>query len=208
MVFLFIIIAIILFAIIIFFSKINIQIINFKFNSQTNKHINEDYQFIVRLYFLGKIPVIKTKITKQKLEEIKLRERFKKINFENLKNNIKIDNDLKKSIKRLNVEIKRLNLKINLGTENSAITSIIVPAISTVIAIILKNKMKEFEDQSFVVNPIYQNQNLINIELSSIFEIKIGNIINIIYNLAKKEKKGVNKYERTSNRRSYDYSYE
>ena len=39
-----------------------------------------------------------------------------------------------------------------------------------------------------------------------IFEIKTVNIINIIWNLKKKERRNEN--ERTSNRRAYDYSYE
>ena len=58
------------------------------------------------------------------------------------------------------------------------------------------------------MNPVYQNQNLVNLSVSGIFEVKLRHIINIIYILNRKEKKGVKKYERTSNRGSYDYSYE
>ena len=81
-----------------------------------------------------------------------------------------------------------------------------VPIISTFIAIILRRKIKKIEDQTFIINPVYINQNLVNIILSGIFEIKVIHIINILYVLNKKG--SVKKYERTSNRRAYDYSYE
>ena len=55
--------------------------------------------------------------------------------------------------------------------------------------------------QSFQIKPIYNNQNILNIALSGIFQIKMIHIINIIYILNKKE--GVKNYERTSNRRAY-----
>ena len=62
------------------------------------------------------------------------------------------------------------------------------------------------EDKIFYnVEPIYNSQNLINIAISGIFQIKMIHIINTIYVL---NKKGGIEYERTSNRRSYDYSYE
>ena len=101
-----------------------------------------------------------------------------------------------------------MDLKIDIGTENAALTSIIIPIISTILAILLREKIKSKEEQFFIITPIYQNQNYLNIELSGIFEIKMNHIINIIHLLLRKNKKGVKKYERTSNRRSYDYSYE
>ena len=85
-------------------------------------------------------------------------------------------------------------------------TSIVVPAISTILAILLRQKIEKFENQIFIVKPIYINQNLINIVLSGIFEIKMIHIINIIYILNKK--KGVRKIERASNTKPYEYGYE
>ena len=101
-----------------------------------------------------------------------------------------------------------MDLKIGIGTENAALTSIIIPIISTILAILLREKIKSKEEQFFIITPIYQNQNYLNIKLSGIFEIKMNHIINIIHLLLRKNKKGVKKYERTSNRRPYDYSYE
>ncbi len=208
MVFLFVCIAIILFVIILIFSKIRIQIINFKFNSQLQRHINKDYKIIIKLNAFGLIPIFKINITKTKLEKIKWKEKIKNIDFKLLEDNYKLDKRILKAMKNLNLSIKNINLHIDIGTENASLTSIIVPAISTIIAIVFRKKVKKFENQIFIINPIYQNQNLVNLTVSGIFEIKMSHIINIIYILNKKEKKGVKEYERTSHRRSYGYSYE
>lgn len=208
MVFLFICIAIILLGIILFFSKIRIEIINFRFDSQLRRHINKDYKIIIKLKAFGLIPIFKINITKTKLEKMKLKEKIKNVDFKVLEDNHKLDKKILKAIKNLKLSIKNINLRLDIGTENATLTSIIVPAISTVIAIVLRKKVKKFENQIFMINPIYQNQNLVNLFVSGIFEIKMSHIINIIYILNKKEKKGVKEYERTSHRRSYGYGYE
>ena len=203
LVFLFI---LIVFLLLMIFSKIRIEVINFKFSSQWKRYINKDYKVIIKLCILSKIPILKINITKTKLEKLKIKEKIKDIDLKIIENKNKFDKDLIKAIKEINLDIDKINLNIELGTENASLTSIIVPAISTILAILLRQKMQKFENQIFIVKPIYINQNLINIVLSGIFEIKMIHIINIMYVLNKKE--GVKKNERTSNRRTYDYSYE
>lgn len=203
MVFLFI---LIVFLLLIIFSKIRIEVINFKFSSQWKRHINKDYKVIIKLCILSKISILKINITKTKLEKLKIKEKIKDIDLKIIENRNKFDKDLIRAIKEINLDIDKINLNIELGTENASLTSIVVPAISTILAILLRQKIEKFENQIFIVKPIYINQNLINIVLSGIFEIKMIHIINIIYILNKKE--GVKRYERTSNRRSYGYSYE
>lgn len=203
MVFLF---AFILILVIIYFSKIQVQIINLKFSSIMPGHLNKDYKIAIRWYILSKIPIMKFNINKTKMEKIKIKEKIKNINFKILEEQGKIYVKKLKTLKELKMKIKSVNLNLEIGTENAALTSILVPVISTVIAIVLRKKVRKYENQIFIINPAYLNQNLLNISLSGIFEIKINHIINMIYILNKKE--GVNKYERTSNRRSYDYSYE
>lgn len=200
--------AVITLGIILFFSKIRIQIINFRFRSQTQRHINEDYKIVIKSYVLGFVPILKINITKAKLEKIKLKEKIKNIDLSYLEKNPSFNKEVWKAIKKLNISIKNINLHVDLGTENASLTAILVPAISTIIAITLRKKIKNFENQIFMIHPIYQNQNLVNLFVSGIFEIKMSHIINIIYILNKKERKGVKKYERTSHRRPYDYGYE
>lgn len=203
MVFLFI---LIVFLLLIVFSKIKIEVVNFKFSSEWKRHINKDYKVIIKLCILNKIPILKINITKTRLEKLKLKDKIKDIDFKVIQDNKKFDKKLVKAIKKSNIDIDYINLNVELGTENACLTSIIVPAISTFLAILFRKKVKQFEKQIFIIKPVYINQNLINIALSGIFEIKMIHIINIIYVLNRKE--GVKKYGRTSNRRSYDYGYE
>ena len=126
-----------------------------------------------------------------------------------IQNNKQFDKKALVAVKELNIGIKKIKLYVDIGTENASLTSILVPALSTIIAIILHKKVKKFENQKFQIQPIYSNQNLVNIDISGIFDIKISHIINIIYIFNKEKKKGVKENnERTSNRRSYGYSYE
>ena len=206
MVFLYIIGVVFIILIIFLFSKIQIKIENFKFTSETIRHINTDYKFVIKLYIFSKIPVLKISITKKFLERLKLKEKMKTFEMDFIENKLKVDKDILKAMKKLDVNIKKLNLRIDLGTENASFTSILIPILSTVISMLLRNRIKDYKSQHYIINPIFTNQNLINIELSGIFEIKMIHIIDSIYVLNKKE--GVDKYERTSNRRTYDNCYE
>ena len=206
MVFLYIIGFVLTIFIILIFSKIQIKIENFKFTSETIRHINTDYKFVIKLYILSKIPILKISITKKFLEKLKLKEKMKTFEMDLIENKLKVDKNFFKAMKKLDVNIKHLNLRIDLGTENASFTSLLIPILSTIISMLLRNRIKDYKNQHYIVNPIFTNQNLINIELSSIFEIKMIHIIDSIYVLNKKE--GVEKYERTSNRRAYDNCYE
>ena len=210
MVFLFIILFIIIANILLLLSTIQIEIKNFKFRSQQMpRHINKDYEVIIKLLILKFIPIFKVNITKTKLEKLKLKEKIKKIDLKLIQNNKQFDKKALVAVKELNIGIKKIKLYVDIGTENASLTSFLVPALSTIIAIILHKKVKKFENQKFQIKPIYSNQNLVNIDISGIFDIKISHIINIIYILNKEQKKGVKENnERTSNRRSYGYSYE
>ena len=124
-----------------------------------------------------------------------------------IENKANIDKELITSLKNIQIEIKEINLKISIGTENASLTAFVIPVISTFIATILSKQINKYNNkQSFLITPVYIDQNLINIEGSGIFEIKMIHIINTICILNKKRKGDKN--ERTSNRRSYDYGYE
>lgn len=210
MVFLFVLLLITVIILLFLSIKIRIQIVDFRFTSQSRQHVNNNYKLIIKLYILNRLPIMKIVIDKEKIEKFKsniyIENKIKNINLKLIQDINIFDKRIFKAIKKLNLQIKNINLNIDFGTENASLTAIIVPIISTVIAIMVKKKMKKYEDQKYIINPIYINQNLINIALSGIFEVKMIHIINIIYILNKKE--GVKEYERTSNRRSYDYGYE
>lgn len=208
MVFIFILLIIILMIITI---KIKIEFKDLKFSSQNKEHLNKNYKIEIVIYTFNFIPILKFKITNKKIKDALNNEKIKKM-INNQKTNIienRKDIDVKaiKKIKNIKIEIDTIDLNISLGTEDAAMTAFIIPVISTFIALFLSHRIKKYNDkQGFLIKPIYINQNLINIEFSGIFKIKMIHIINTICILSKK-KKG-DKNERTSNRRSYDYGYE
>ncbi len=209
MVFLFfIMIGVIVITGILIFSKIEIEVISLKFFSQAKRHFNQDYKMILKLYAFGLFPILKITFTKARLEKIKVKQKIEKIDVSMLQKDPFFHKELLDVIKKMNMNIEKLYLNIEIGTENAVLTSILVPAISTIIAVLLRKKVKKFENQVYIVNPVYQNQNLVNIAISGIFKIEMRHIITIIYRFLKKEKKGGKKYERTSHRRAYDYGYE
>lgn len=205
MVFLFIILTIIIMCITI---KIKFQIQNLKISTNEKPHLNKEYQIKMVVYTLGFIPVLKIKLNGKKIiNNQKLQEKIKQQKTKIIENKANVDKELIKSLKNIKTEIKEINLKISIGTENAALTAFTIPVISTFIAIFLSKQIKKYNDkQVFLVEPVYLDKNLLNIEISSIFQIKMIHIINTIC-IVNKKRKG-DKNERTSNRRPYDYGYE
>ena len=208
MVFLFILLILCILLLIIVFSKIRIDVKKFEYCSANKKHINPNYYLQLSWIILNKIPIIKIKLNKHTVKKLKLKDKFVDIDVKMWEERKKIDRETISIIKKIDFAIRKLKLKIDIGTENSAITSLLIPIVSTLISFLLRNKMKTKEKQTYIVQPIYKDQNYLNITISGIFDIKMNHIINVIYLLSRKKKKGVKNYERTSNRRSYDYSYE
>ena len=208
MVFLFIILMIIIMFITI---KIKFEIQNLKILTNEKPHLNKKYQIKIVIYTLGFIPILKMKLNNKKIKKIinnqKIKEKIKQQETKIIENKANIDKELISSLKNIKTEIKEINLKIRIGTENASLTAFTIPVISTFIAMFLSKQIKKYNDkQVFLVEPVYLDKNLLNIEISSIFQIKMIHIINTIC-IVNKKKKG-DKNERTSNRRSYDYGYE
>ena len=192
--------------------KIKINFTDFEFNTQKHNKLEKDYKIKITIYTFNKIPIIKTKITNEKIQQIiknpKIKEAIKNQETKLIENRKDIDINVIKSIKNIKIEIEEIQLKITIGTENAATTAFIIPILSTIIATVLSRNVKKYNNkQTFEITPVYINQNLLNIEFSGIIQIKMIHIINTICIVNKKKRKG-DKNERTSNRRSYDYSYE
>ena len=202
MVFLFIILSLI---ILLVTSKIRVEVEEFKFLSKMPKKRRTNYRLVLKLCILSKVPIIKIRLNKEKITKLKNKGIFRNVGIKEIEKDLNPEN-LPKILKENKVDIKKLKLKMELGTENASLTAILVPIISTLISFVIRLKIKEYKNQSFIIKPLFLNQNLVNIEFSGIFEMKMIHIINIIYILNKK--KGEDKNERTSNRRSYAYSYE
>ena len=111
-------------------------------------------------------------------------------------------------IKNLKLELMYLNVKVKIGLEDVILTSSLVFIISTAISILLPHIIKTYNSGNYIyeILPLYVNKNSYYIKLHCIIQLKIVHIINIIYIYLKKGRS--DKYERASNRRSYEHSYE
>lgn len=189
--------------------RIKIKFNNFEFSSQNKEYFNKNYKIEIIIYTFNFIPILKLKITNKKINKAlsneKIRKAIKEQKTKIIENRKNIDIEAIKEIKNIKMEIKKMNLNIALGTEDAAITAFIIPIISTFIAMFLSKRVQRYNNnQKFSIQPVYINQNLINIEFSCIFQIKMIHIINTICIVKRKGDKN----ERTSHRRSYDYGYE
>lgn len=183
-------------------SKIEIKIKDLDISTARKEKVNSNYKIHINIIIFNKIKIFGKQIKKMK---------FKKQNLNKLYNTVKSVEGkitpkdsfkmLIEFIKNLQIETKGLDLKIELGTEDAAISAILVGIISSVIGNILRNQTSK--EQRFEVIPLYINQNILNLKLDGIFRI---NLIHYIY---KNILKGREKNERkSSNRRAYAYNNE
>ena len=213
MVFLFVVLIIILLLVVVSYSNLELEIINIDFNSQNKKKLNSNYKYIIRLKILSKITILKITFTQNKIEKILSKiDVDKKIEKFEEKIQEKRYNSYLKFLKTIGEEllkeinIKSIEINIVICTENALLTSMIVSIVSSVISIIMSIKYNGKEKFIYQIKPMFSNQNLINVKFAGIFQIKMIHIIHAICIVKKKWRS--DKYERTSDRGTYDYSYE
>ena len=206
-----------LFIICVFFSmislsKIELNIKNFNLQSFDKDKNNKELEILIVLKIF-KFNWLKIRINKNKFSNIYIKQKIRmkskntKISDEILKvlKNIKKNRNIKKEIQKINFKLKSLNLKLFIGTEEANVSAYLVGSISAVISNLLPfitypNKENNYY---YKIEPIYINQNIYKITLNCIFDAKLVHIIYVIFKLLREDKN-----ERTSNRKSYEYSYE
>lgn len=192
------------FIIMILMSKLELSIENLDINNVDNLINNKNLIIKVSLKF-GEFCMLQIKFNKNKLANIYAKSKEKKKKSINKKVDME---KIKEEIKKLDIKLELLNLNLELGTEDCVLTSYIVAIISMIISNILPNVINTNNDLSYYkykIMPIYSNKNLYKINLNCIINAKLVHIIYIIYFI---EKGRSDKDERTSNRKSYEYSYE
>lgn len=204
-----IIIVILLIFVILLLSEIQIEIKNLKIGNKEEKkgRIKDKYEVKITLYFLEKIPILWFRLNDKKIRRISKSKQLEKIDLKAIEKNVKFNKETIQIIKNIKIKISKLNLRIDLGTEDAILTSYLIAFIAGMIGIILphvvqKNKINYCK---YIVNPIYQNRNIYHVNLDSIISIKI---VHIIYSMLFFIKKGRDIDERPSNRRAYAYRYE
>jgi len=182
-------------------STIKIEIKNLRIE---NAKIKTKYNVKISINILNKIKILSINLNNQKIKKVYSSKRFQKININKFIKKLSINKANLQVIKHIKPKIEKLQLYIDLGIEDAVLTSYSIAILASTIGIILPYLAKNIENCKYIVNPLYIGKNELNIDLDSIISLKIVHIIYVIYFFIMK---GREKNERTSDRRSYDYSY-
>ena len=177
MFFLFILVIFTILIIAIHTSKIGIDIKNLIIDTDAEEKINEDGKIYVYLLLFNKIKLFRKNVRNIPMKDVK---------FETSDFDIKIfkNKDIKinylELIQNINIDIKNIDLNVNIGTEDAGITAILVGILAGILGIIIKKPR-------YQILPIYANRNLLKINLNGIFTIYL---MHYIYKFIKDNIKG------------------
>lgn len=193
----FILFIIILFAIIIWNSRLQLKIYNLDFSTARKERLSKDFEIYLGIVIFKKVEILRINLKKIKNKKMNLGtvlEKAQKLEWKTNKQEMAIE--LAKGLKKFDFEIVKADLKLKIGLQDAALTAISVGIIASILGII-------FEKQKFEILPVYQDKNILNLKLNGIFRV---NLIHYIY---KTMLKGREKNERkSSDRRTYAYSNE
>ena len=167
MFFLFILVIFTILIIAIHTSKIGIDIKNLIIDTDAEEKINEDGKIYVYLLLFNKIKLFRKNVRNIPMKDVK----FEASDFD-----IKIfkNKDIKinyfELIRNINIDIKNIDLNVNIGTEDAGITAILVGILAGILGIIIKKP-------KYQILPIYANRNLLKINLNGIFTIYLMHYI-------------------------------
>lgn len=195
------------------FSTLNIRIQKLYFSNQNLEKMKWDYLVFLELSLFGMIKIIKLRIDPKKMARIdqkfKVKEKMRQMNFKQMKQNLPDKKEQIELVKRLKINLEEFHFVLELGTKDVLITSAMIAFLSSILGIAIARVIKKYQEEKYEYKmiPVYQNKNIINLNANCIIQVKMVHIIGIIFTLVRKRKEK-QKHERTSNRRSYDYSYE
>lgn len=160
-----VIILIIIIGIAIHTSRIGIDIKNLIINTENpkGKKINEESKIYVYLLIFGKIKLFKKDVKKMKQPNLKLEKGKRDVDIKILKN-VELKINYKELLQNIDIDIKEIDLKAQIGTQDAALTAILVGIASTILGIIIKKP-------KYQVYPIYSNKNVLKIKIECIISI-------------------------------------
>ena len=171
------------------------------------KKVLTGYQLKISLKLFGKVKWIGICLNRQKIKKIKDKIEWQKVDLKRMEQDLSLE-DIKQ-IKNLRPKLSYLNMEGKIGVEDAIITSFIVGIVSSIIGMLLPHVITKYEKDQYYykIVPLYWNKNMYEIKFDGIIEMKMVHIINILCYFLKKRRRE-NYEQRTSNRRTYGYSYE
>ena len=167
LVFLFILLIITIVFVLFINSKIRIDIkqINYSSKNKSIKQENNKINIKIKFVILGFIPIFWQTINNKKIEKAKqnkkLQERYQKILTKLKDKNMFKINPLKaiKTIKNnIDIRIKEFYLNLSFAIDDAVATSIFVPIISTMLAILFYKKNVKPKKQKYKITPMYNSR--------------------------------------------------
>lgn len=181
------------------FASIRYEIKNLEYHIGNTSGKN-NYEIIMTIFVFSKLPVFRKKISKAKvikfltsykMKKIEKREENKMLKDKNL-----IDIKIFKSIKYLadiEMEVKKFNLKAEIGVEDIVIKNMLVTLIGSVIGGVLAKKIRKQKDVYFVVAPASNNINKVDIFLNIVVDVKVRNMYKVYRKIKNQNKELVQK---------------
>ena len=165
MFFLFILISLIILGIAIYTSRIGVEIENLQIDTQQPKgqKINKESRIYIYLIIFNKIKLYKKDIRNMDKKNIKFQKRDIDIKFFKDRD-IKLD--YKQLLEKIDIYFEKIDLNIQLSTEDAVLTAILTGIISAGLGIILKKPKYE-------VIPIFSNKNFLKLKLDCIFSVHL-----------------------------------
>lgn len=189
-----------------FLSKVKFKIKCFEYETDLKKK-RKKFEMDVGIYWYGCIKILGATLgddgvrifgKKVSYQKFKWLEPFRNVEFKSL------DRDFKLSeLRAWNLQLEKLDLKLDIGFENVLLTSFSIFVVSTILSILVKKTVKKYDSKryKYVIMPHYRSTNQINLKANAIISAKTVDIICI---LLKYKKRRERKYERPSYRRSYE----
>ena len=180
--------------------KVQIEVIKLKFIKKTGesnleKNIKKEKKFDfllkIKIYILGGVPIISLKIDNDKIKKVEKYEKIDKIikKIVEKMNIFEIDfienfnvfdkkfyGNINEIIKKFDIHVKKLDMQINVGVNDVITTALIIPIISTSIAILFQNLTINKKESKYEVKPLYNLNNTrskLDIYLKCILNFKI-----------------------------------
>ena len=163
MFFLFILVILLIAVLAINTSRIGIELENLIINTEANKgkKINKESKIYVYLLIFGKIKLFRKNAKNMKPPNFKIKNTD--IDIKVLKGKDLVINYVE-MLKSIKIDIKKIDVNMQIGTQDAAITAILTGIISSMLGIIIKKPKYE-------IIPIYSNKDFIKIKLEGIFSI-------------------------------------
>ena len=179
MFFLFILIILIILGFAIYTSRVGVEIENLRIDTEQPKgeKINKDSKIYIYVLIFRKIKLFKKNVRNMDKRNIKFQNKDIDIKF--LKDReVKID--YKDLLQKIDIYFDKIDLNIQFGTQDAALTAIFTGVIASALGIILKKPKYE-------VIPIFSNRNFLKIKLDCIFSVHLMQYIYKVFSNKKKD---------------------